>query len=93
MTHALRQTRTIVSTLNLQKTLPADMTTPEEPAYDPQEIYGIVNADVRKPYDVREVIARIVDGSRFDEFKQRYAHDARHRFCPVARLSGRHRRQ
>ena len=49
------------------------MTTPEDPAYDPREIYGIVNADVRKPYDVREVIARIVDGSRFDEFKQRYA--------------------
>jgi acetyl-CoA carboxylase carboxyltransferase component len=70
--HALRQTRTIVSTLNTQKTLPADMTTPEEPAYDPKEIYGIVNADVRKPYDVREVIARMVDGSRFDEFKQRY---------------------
>jgi acetyl-CoA carboxylase carboxyltransferase component len=71
--HALRQTRTIISTLNTQKTLPVDMTTPEEPAYDPKEIYGIVNADVRKPYDVREVIARIVDGSRFDEFKQRYA--------------------
>jgi acetyl-CoA carboxylase carboxyltransferase component len=70
---ALRQTRTIVATLNTHKTLPADMTTPEEPAYDPREIYGIVNADVRKPYDVREVIARIVDGSRFDEFKQRYA--------------------
>ena len=71
--HALMQTRTIVGTLNTSKTLPADMTSPEEPAYDPQEIYGIVNADVRKPYDVREVIARIVDGSRFDEFKQRYA--------------------
>ena len=71
--HALRQTRTIIGTLNTQKNLPADMTAPEEPAYDPREIYGIVNADVRKPYDVREVIARIVDGSRFDEFKQRYA--------------------
>ena len=71
--HALRQTRTIVSTLHTNKILPADMTTSEEPAYDPREIYGIVNADVRKPYDVREVIARIVDGSRFDEFKQRYA--------------------
>jgi acetyl-CoA carboxylase carboxyltransferase component len=71
--HALQQTRTIVSTLHTDKILPADMTTSEEPAYDPREIYGIVNADVRKPYDVREVIARIVDGSRFDEFKQRYA--------------------
>jgi acetyl-CoA carboxylase carboxyltransferase component len=71
--HALRQTRTIIATLNREKTLPADMTTPEDPAYDAREIYGIVNADVRKPYDVREVIARLVDGSRFDEFKQRYA--------------------
>ena len=71
--HALRLARTILSTLNRSKTLPPDRTTPEEPAYDPNEIYGIVNADVRKPYDVRGVIARIVDGSRFDEFKQRYA--------------------
>ncbi len=71
--HALRQTRTIISTLNTHKNLPADMATSEEPAYDPREIYGVVNADVRKPYDVREVIARLVDGSRFDEFKQRYA--------------------
>jgi 3-methylcrotonyl-CoA carboxylase beta subunit len=71
--HALELTRTIVSTLHTSKTLPADMATPEEPAHDPHEIYGIVNADVRKAYDVREVIARLVDGSRFDEFKQRYA--------------------
>src|SRR5262245_48446916 len=70
--HAIEICRTIVSTLNAVKTLPLDMTTPEEPAYDPSEIYGIVNADLRKPYDVREVIARIVDGSRFDEFKERY---------------------
>ena len=70
--HALRQTRTIIRTFNTNKILPMDMTTPEEPAYDPKEIYGVVNADVRKPYDVREVVARIVDGSRFDEFKQRY---------------------
>jgi 3-methylcrotonyl-CoA carboxylase beta subunit/propionyl-CoA carboxylase len=70
--HALHLTRTIVSTLNVTKHAPADVTTPEEPAYDATEIYGIVNADVRKPYDVREVIARLVDGSRFDEFKQRY---------------------
>jgi len=70
--HAIEICRTIVSTLNLVKTLPADMTTPEEPAYDPAEIYGIVNADARKPYDVHELIARLVDGSRFDEFKERY---------------------
>jgi 3-methylcrotonyl-CoA carboxylase beta subunit len=71
--HALELTRTVVSTLNTSKTLPPDIATPEDPAYDPREIYGIVNADVRKAYDVREVIARLVDGSRFDEFKQRYA--------------------
>src|SRR5689334_22361240 len=70
--HALTICRTIVSTLNTVKHLPADITTPEAPKYDPAEIYGIVNADVRKPYDVHEIIARLVDGSRFDEFKERY---------------------
>jgi 3-methylcrotonyl-CoA carboxylase beta subunit/propionyl-CoA carboxylase len=70
--HALDICRTIVSTLHTVKHLPLDMTAPEEPLYDPAEIYGIVSADSRKPYDVREVIARIVDGSRFDEFKERY---------------------
>jgi acetyl-CoA carboxylase carboxyltransferase component len=71
--HALELARTVMSTVNSAKSMPADMTTPEEPLFDPDELYGIVNADVRKPYDVREVIARLVDGSRFDEFKQRYA--------------------
>jgi acetyl-CoA carboxylase carboxyltransferase component len=71
--HALHLARNIVSTLNTVKRMPADVATPEEPAYDPKEIYGIVSADTRKPYEVREVIARIVDGSRFDEFKERYA--------------------
>ena len=60
--HALALARTVLSTVNSRKTLPADVTTPEDPAYDPGEIYGIVPADVRKTYDVREVIARIVDG-------------------------------
>jgi 3-methylcrotonyl-CoA carboxylase beta subunit/propionyl-CoA carboxylase len=71
--HALHLARTIVSTLNIRKALPPDVVTPEDPAYDPAELYGIVNADTRKPYDVREVISRLVDGSRFDEFKERYA--------------------
>jgi 3-methylcrotonyl-CoA carboxylase beta subunit len=71
--HALHLARTLVSTLNTAKTLPPDVIPVEDPAYDPAEIYGIVNADVRKSYDVREVIARLVDGSRFDEFKERYA--------------------
>jgi acetyl-CoA carboxylase carboxyltransferase component len=70
--HALAICRTVVSTLNTTKHLPADMTTPEDPKYDPAELYGVVNVDSRKPYDVHEVIARIVDGSRFDEFKARY---------------------
>jgi acetyl-CoA carboxylase carboxyltransferase component len=70
--HALELCRTVISTLHSAKRLPADMTTPEEPRYDPGEIYGIVNADIRKPYDVREIVARLVDGSRFDEFKERY---------------------
>jgi acetyl-CoA carboxylase carboxyltransferase component len=71
--HALHLARTVVSTLNSAKTLPRDVAPVEDPAYDPGEIYGIVSADVRTSYDVREVIARLVDGSRFDEFKERYA--------------------
>jgi 3-methylcrotonyl-CoA carboxylase beta subunit/propionyl-CoA carboxylase len=70
--HALELCRTVVATLNSVKRLPPDMVPPEDPLYDPAEIYGIVSADVRQPYDVREVIARLVDGSRFDEFKERY---------------------
>jgi 3-methylcrotonyl-CoA carboxylase beta subunit/propionyl-CoA carboxylase len=83
--HAIHQARVIVSTLNTRKHLPGDMTTPEDPAYDPAEIYGVVNQDLRKAYDVREVIARIVDGSRFDEFKERYATTI---VCGFARLHG-----
>jgi acetyl-CoA carboxylase carboxyltransferase component len=71
--HALQLARTIVSTLNTRKHLPADVATAEDPAYDPRDIYGIVNTDTRKPYEVREIVARLVDGSRFDEFKERYA--------------------
>lgn len=71
--HALELARAIVSTLHTTKHLPLDMTTPEPPRYDPEELYGVVNIDPRHPYDVREVLARIVDGSRFDEFKARYA--------------------
>jgi 3-methylcrotonyl-CoA carboxylase beta subunit/propionyl-CoA carboxylase len=70
--HALHLARTIVGTLNTAKHLPVDVAAAEEPAYDPQEIYGIVNEDTRKSYEVRELIARLVDGSRFDEFKARY---------------------
>jgi len=70
--HALHIARTIVSTLHTVKPPMPDVTTPEDPRYDPREIYGIVSADTRQAYEVREVLARIVDGSRFDEFKERY---------------------
>jgi acetyl-CoA carboxylase carboxyltransferase component len=83
--HALHQARVIVSTLNRVKRMPDAMTAPEDPAYDPAEIYGIVNLDLRKTYDVREVIARLVDGSRFDEFKERYATTL---VCGFARVHG-----
>ena len=71
--HALELARTIVSTLPMKKQFPAGTISPEAPKYDPEEIYGVVNIDPRHPYDIREVLARMVDGSRFDEFKQRYA--------------------
>jgi acetyl-CoA carboxylase carboxyltransferase component len=70
--HALHIARTIVGGLNGSKRLPADVAPPEDPLYDPREIYGIVNVDTRQPYEVREILARIVDGSQFDEFKERY---------------------
>jgi acetyl-CoA carboxylase carboxyltransferase component len=69
---ALKMARTIVSTFNTVKQVPGDVAAPEPPRYDPREIYGVIPADTRTPYDVREVLARLVDGSRFDEFKQRY---------------------
>jgi 3-methylcrotonyl-CoA carboxylase beta subunit/propionyl-CoA carboxylase len=70
--HALHLARTVIGTLNTAKRLPADLSPVEEPAYDPDDLYGIVNADIRQQYDVREIVARLVDGSRFDEFKERY---------------------
>ncbi|MFE0380946.1 carboxyl transferase domain-containing protein [Streptomyces inhibens] len=70
--HALRIVRTIVSTLGGRAPLPWSVRTVEEPKVDPAGLYGAVPADSRTPYDVREVIARIVDGSRFAEFKAEY---------------------
>jgi acetyl-CoA carboxylase carboxyltransferase component len=69
---ALERVRDIVSHLNRRKPMPVVMQQAEEPAYDPQELYGVLPADHRQQYDVREVIARLVDGSRFSEFKARY---------------------
>jgi len=71
-THALYLARRIIANLNRVKQPLLAMGAGEDPAYDPEEIYGIVPTDTRKPYDVREIIARVVDGSRFDEFKARY---------------------
>jgi acetyl-CoA carboxylase carboxyltransferase component len=70
--HALLTAREIVSHLTSRKEIPWEVQEGEEPAYDPEEIGGIVPKSVRKAYDVHEVIARIVDGSRFAEFKALY---------------------
>lgn len=69
---ALHITRRIVSYLNRPKVSRLITREPIEPVYNSQEILGIINADARKPYDVREIIARLVDGSEFDEFKALY---------------------
>ncbi|HSV71090.1 MAG TPA: carboxyl transferase domain-containing protein [Methylibium sp.] len=71
-THALALARQIVGSLNWCKPQPLRLRPPRPPKHDPAELYGVIPADTRKPYDVREVIARIVDGSEFDEFKARY---------------------
>src|SRR5712691_9744258 len=70
---ALVIVRNIVENLKYEKREPETRIDPEDPLFDPKELYGVIPQDVRKPYDVREVIARIVDGSRFQEFKERYA--------------------
>src|SRR5436309_6230422 len=69
---ALEQARAIVATLNIRKRVSLDIAAPEGPLHDPSELYGVVPRNVREIYDVREVIARIVDGSRLREFKARY---------------------
>jgi 3-methylcrotonyl-CoA carboxylase beta subunit len=71
-THALSLVRRIVANLNRPKRIDLELAEARDPLYAAEELYGVVNADIRKPYDVREVIARIVDGSEFDEFKARY---------------------
>jgi 3-methylcrotonyl-CoA carboxylase beta subunit len=70
--HALAITRRIVRNLNRKNEVGLDLRDPVPPLYAPDEIYGIIPADLRQPYDVREIIARVVDGSEFDEFKQNY---------------------
>jgi len=70
--HALALARRIMATTNYVKPQQQLLREPRPPACDPAELYGVIPADTRKPYDVREVIARIVDGSEFDEWKARY---------------------
>ena len=70
--HALALVRRIVSNLNSVKSVSLDVRDPREPLYPAEELYGVIPADPRKPYDVRELIARIVDGSELHEFKQNY---------------------
>jgi 3-methylcrotonyl-CoA carboxylase beta subunit len=70
--HALALARRILATTNYTKAGTLDLRAPREPLADPRELYGVIPTDTRKPYDVREVIARLVDGSEFDEWKARY---------------------
>ncbi|WP_370510898.1 carboxyl transferase domain-containing protein [Elioraea sp. Yellowstone] len=83
--HALALARRIVSRTNTRKVLPVAAREPEPPRYDPEELYGIIPQDVRTPYEVREVIARIVDASELDEFKPRYGTTI---VCGFARIWG-----
>jgi 3-methylcrotonyl-CoA carboxylase beta subunit len=70
--HALGIARRLVADLNRPKPATVEIREPRPPLYDPAEIYGIVSADLRKPYDVRQIIARLVDASEFEEFKPLY---------------------
>src|SRR5438094_2736059 len=83
--HALAICRSILSHLNRRKYIPWEITAPEPPRYDPNELLGIIPKDNRKSYDVREIIARLVDGSRFHEFKELYGTTL---ICGFARLMG-----
>ncbi|MGH8042962.1 MAG: carboxyl transferase domain-containing protein [Rudaea sp.] len=70
--HALTIARDIVASLNRRKTMPLALRDPVEPKYPAAELYGVIPQDTRRPFDIREIIARIVDGSEFHEFKARY---------------------
>ncbi|MCA8944440.1 MAG: methylcrotonoyl-CoA carboxylase [Planctomycetes bacterium] len=83
--HGLEMIREIVRHLNTQKPEQLAFATPEPPAYDPEELLGVLPRDTRTPYDVREIIARLVDGSRLHEFKARYGTTL---VCGFAHLHG-----
>jgi acetyl-CoA carboxylase carboxyltransferase component len=69
---AIRMCREVVSHLNWRKRGPAPALRADEPVYDPEDLLGVVSRDLRQPVDVRDIVARVVDGSRFEEFKSRY---------------------
>ncbi|MHB8456920.1 MAG: acyl-CoA carboxylase subunit beta, partial [Acidimicrobiales bacterium] len=71
-TEALRMARDVIAHLHWRKLGPGPAGTPEEPRHDPEELLGLVSPDLRTPFDVREVIARVVDASKFEEFKPLY---------------------
>jgi len=83
--HALEIARNIIETLDPPNKFKLDMKEPEDPYYDPEELYGIIPKGLRKPFDIREIIARIVDGSRFQEFKKLYGQTI---ICGFARIMG-----
>ena len=83
--HAIAIVRQIVANLNREKRIPWTVEEPEEPGLDPSELYGVVPADYRQGYDVREVISRVVDGSRVHEFKPLYGETL---VCGFARVMG-----
>ncbi|HNJ77159.1 MAG TPA: carboxyl transferase domain-containing protein [Azospira sp.] len=83
--HALAIARRIVRDLNWKKTPPVTLQQPVEPLYPTEELYGVIPTDTKKPFDVREIIARIVDASEFDEFKSRYGTTL---VCGFARIWG-----
>jgi acetyl-CoA carboxylase carboxyltransferase component len=83
--HALETARNIIETLDPPRRFELDVAAPEDPHYDPQEIYGIVPADLRKSFNIKEIIARIADGSRFQEFKELYGQTL---VCGFARIMG-----
>jgi 3-methylcrotonyl-CoA carboxylase beta subunit len=83
--HALGIARRIVGNLNRIKSLSLDVKEPREPLFATEELYGVIPADTRRPYDVHEVIARLVDASEFDEFKQLYGQTL---VCGFARVWG-----
>ncbi|XP_040580378.1 LOW QUALITY PROTEIN: methylcrotonoyl-CoA carboxylase beta chain, mitochondrial [Lepeophtheirus salmonis] len=70
--HGLHLARRVVGNLNREKVPPVTTKSIEEPLYPAEDLYGIVGEDLKKPFDVREIIARVVDGSKFDEFKKKY---------------------